>query len=114
MKRLLIGSIMILAVATTAFAGTHHRSNDSRDDYRKSSRTHHSMRGNHCGRGSNESKRVRIAIEEKNLEIKKELLNENPDWSKIEKLNNDIALEHSRCKTDMMKDRFERERDNRR
>ncbi len=112
MKRLLIGSIMILAVATTVFAETHYRSNESRDNYRKYSRTHHSMRGDHCGRESYESRKTRIAIDEKNIEIRKELLNENPDWSKIEKLNNDIALEHSKCKTDMMKDRFER--DNRR
>ena len=39
-----------------------------------------------------ELERARILIEEKRLEVRKELLNEKPDWNKIEKCVLKVAL----------------------
>ncbi len=48
---------------------------------------------------------------EKRLEIRKELLNEKPDWNKIEKLNTEIAVKKSQAVTERMKYRFENQQD---
>lgn len=109
MKKLLVGSLMLLAIGTAVYARPHdERYRDDRGTY------HHSMRhrgeGRHCGRRTPESEKSRILIDEKRLEIRKELLNEKPDWNKIEKLNSDIALERARNKTEHMKYRFENDR----
>ena len=42
---------------------------------------------------------LRTNIMEKNLEIRKELLKNNPDWKKIEKLNTEIATTQAKIKT---------------
>ena len=107
MKRLLIGSLMLLAVGTTAFAGIHHR----REEPREWHRHHYSKnieRADNCRR-SFEFRKMEISIDEKRLEIRKELLNDKPDWNKVQKLNDDIALERSKYKTDLMRERFERQ-----
>ena len=44
-----------------------------------------------------------IAIEEKRLDIKKEMIKASPDWKKIEKLNTDIATEQAKMRTAMEK-----------
>ena len=49
----------------------------------------------------------RILIEEKRLEVRKELLNEKPDWNKIEKLNIEIATQEAKNRTCTMRERFE-------
>lgn len=107
MKKLLIGSFMIFAVGSTAFAGMHHNGYGN-GDYKKY----------HCSpnieraefhKKSFEFKKLGVSLDEKRLELRKELLNEKPDWNKIEKINNDIALEKSKFKTKMMKERFERQ-----
>lgn len=49
----------------------------------------------------------RLAIEEKNLEIKKLMISEKPDWSKIEKINVEIGNIMAKNRTLMMKKRFE-------
>lgn len=49
----------------------------------------------------------RITIEEKNIEIKKIMISEKPDWSKIEKINMEIGNIMAKNKTLMMKKRFE-------
>ena len=50
-----------------------------------------------------EMQKQRIAVEEKRLDIKKELLKDKPDWSKVEKLNREIALQQASAKTERMK-----------
>ncbi|MGL4567623.1 MAG: hypothetical protein ACRCU6_03720 [Fusobacteriaceae bacterium] len=49
----------------------------------------------------------KIAIQEKRLEVKKSLLDKNPDWKKIEKLNLESAVLHSKNRTEMQKLKFE-------
>ena len=44
-----------------------------------------------------------ITIEEKRLEIRKEMIKTTPDWKKIEKLNTDIATEQAKMRTAMEK-----------
>lgn len=108
MKKLVIGSLMVLALGTTAFAKMDNERNFADKGY------HHSMNhreeGRHCGRRSPENEKSRILIEEKRIEIRKELLNEKPNWNKIEKLNNEIALERAKNKTEHMKYRFENDK----
>lgn len=102
MKKIIIGSLMILAITSTAFAGMHHKDNVK---YNSNSSTH-KMRNCDYRRDSR-TERDRIQIEEKKLEVRKELLNEKPDWNKIEKLNIDIATQEAKLKTSRMKDKFE-------
>lgn len=49
----------------------------------------------------------KIAIDEKKLEIRKELLKDKPDWEKIEKYNIEIATQEAINKTTGMKEKFE-------
>ena len=50
-----------------------------------------------------EMQKQRISIEEKQLAIKKEMIKDKPNWTQIEKLNREIALEHASAKTERMK-----------
>lgn len=102
MKRLLIGSLMALAIGTSAFAGMHHYEGNRNE----AGRGHHHYRRENC-RINPDNERMRILMAEKRLEIRKELLNEKPDWNKIEKLNTEIAVKKSQCITENMKYRFE-------
>lgn len=43
----------------------------------------------------------------KKLEIRKELVKDKPDWNRVEKLNTEIANEHGRMRTSVMKSRVE-------
>lgn len=49
----------------------------------------------------------RITIQEKRLEVRKALLEKNPDWKKIEKLNLESATLQAKNRTEMQKVRFE-------
>ena len=44
-----------------------------------------------------------IATDEKRLEIEKELAKSEPDWTKIENINKEIALERAAAKTEYLK-----------
>ena len=44
-----------------------------------------------------------IQIDEKRLEKKKELTKSTPDWTKIENINKEIALERAASKTEYLK-----------
>ena len=55
------------------------------------------------GYSTSEGEQFRIKIQEKNLEIRKELLKASPDWSKVEKLNSEIAIEQGKLRTEMQK-----------
>jgi hypothetical protein len=52
---------------------------------------------------SPEMQKQRIAMEEKMLDIKKEMIKDKPDWNKVEKLNREIALERASAKTERLK-----------
>lgn len=107
MKRFIIGSLMALTIGTSAFAGIHHY-----EGYRNEAGRghHHHYRRENC-RINPDNERMRILMAEKRLEIRKELLNEKPDWNKIEKLNTEIAVKKSQCITENMKYRFENQQD---
>lgn len=49
----------------------------------------------------------RITIQEKRLEVRKSLLEKNPDWKKIEKLNLESATLQAKNRTEMQKLKFE-------
>ena len=102
MKRFLIGSLMALTIGTSAFAGIHH--NGHRNETGRGH--HHHYRRESC-RINPDNERMRILMAEKRLEIRKELLNEKPDWNKIEKINTEIAVKKSQAATERMKYRFE-------
>ena len=44
-----------------------------------------------------------IAMDEKRLEIEKELAKSEPDWTRIENINKEIALERAAAKTEYLK-----------
>ena len=107
MKRFIIGSLMALTIGTSAFARIHHY-----EGYRNEAGRghHHHYRRENC-RINPDNERMRILMAEKRLEIRKELLNEEPDWNKIEKLNTEIAVKKSQAVTERMKYRFENQQD---
>lgn len=49
----------------------------------------------------------RILIQEKRLDVRKELIKTSPDWKKIEKLNSEIGTEQGKIRTLMEKYRIE-------
>lgn len=55
-----------------------------------------------------EKHELMIFIEEKNLEIEKEILKENPDWDKIEKLNDEIEKKSTKFKTHIIKEQHKK------
>ena len=103
MKRFIIGSLMALTIGTSAFAGIHYY-----EGYRNEAGRghHHHYRRENC-RINPDNERMRILMAEKRLEIRKELLNEKPDWNKIEKINTEIAVKKSQAATERVKYRFE-------
>ena len=44
-----------------------------------------------------------IEMDEKRLEIEKELAKSEPDWTKVEEINKEIALERAAAKTEYLK-----------
>ena len=102
-KKVLLTVILALAIGTTAFGIGPGKKGHS---HGKAMRGHvvHSR----TYRAPNpEIERVSIAIEEKMLEIRKELIREVPDWNNIERLNIEIATEKAKFKTQMMRRRYD-------
>lgn len=103
MKKLAVVGVMLLALGATAFArghregGMHNFGNSSC----QSSSNHMNFKR------SPEMEKSSILMEEKRLEIKKELLKDSPDWNKVEKLNTEISTEKGKMRTAEMKARFE-------
>lgn len=64
------------------------------------------MHSTHNFWSTSEGEKIAIFIEEKNLEIRKELLKDAPDWEKIEKMNIEIASEKAKAKTKYMQSRY--------
>ena len=89
MKKFTIIGIMIFALGATAFARGHQNWNGDMG------RGYHHSGSSYCGSGANqngfkrspEMERSRLVMDEKRLEIRKELIKDKPDWNKVEKLN---------------------------
>lgn len=102
MKKILIIALSLWTLSSIGFARMH----DSLEDMNPTSL--HMMKTRDRNYKLNaELERSRILIEEKKLEIRKELLNEKPDWNKIEKLNIEIATQEAKNKTCNMRKKFE-------
>ncbi len=56
-----------------------------------------------------EMQKQRIAIEEKELAVKKELIKDKPNWTQVEKLNREIALEQASARTERLKQMKEKQ-----
>lgn len=120
MKKLtmLVGAITLLA-GTTLFAAN---TNEPVVNKNINEKFNYSMnmegRGRHhfpkgcCNDGrmgyiqNKEIERNRIDIMEKRLELRKELIKDRPDWKKVERLNQEIALKRANNHTIMMKERI--------
>lgn len=110
MKKFAVVGVMLLALGATAFARGHKNWDNyegGRHNFGHSSYSCQPFPKHMNSRRSPEMEKSSIIIEEKRLEIRKELLNENPDWNKIEKLNTEISNEIGKMRTAGMKARFE-------
>lgn len=106
MKKGIMLCLMIITMGTTIFAKGHMVQEDY--DINDIPRHIHKMQRVRSYKRDYEKERVRIAIEEKKLEIRKELLKDTPDWNRIEDLNIQIATEEAKIKTCRMRENYER------
>lgn len=119
LKRLIIlaGAITLLA-GTTLFANNLDNTPVTKD--MRDSSTHALHMGNgrnsntrHCNENGKKRHHIQnkeiqanhIKIQERKLELKKEILKDSPDWNKVEKLNKEIGAIVAENKTIMMKER---------
>ena len=116
MKRLIIlaGAITLLA-GTTLFANNMESGERMKENNSYSTHfSHMGDGGRHCnghrgGRHYIKNKEVQanqIKIDEKRIELKKEMMKDTPDWNKVEKLNKEIGAIRAENKTIMMKERM--------
>ena len=118
MKRIIIlAGALILAVGVTSFGRDFsHNGMMSRIGYHHNSQHHTEGWGGHSGHSGHncggrsytqnkDVERNRIIISEKRVELRKEMLKDNPDWTKIDKLNQDIAIKNAENKSIVMRER---------
>lgn len=117
MKRIIIlaGAITMM-IGASAFAQNMENTGVNKNSKTYAVHSNHSMgRGKHhsrhcCENGSRfqnkEMEANRIAIMEKKVELRKEMLKDTPDWNKVEKINKDIATKRAENHTMMMKERM--------
>lgn len=108
MKKILAIGLMILTVCSVALAH-HDMSSDSNNVITTEYTPRHMNRIQKMKsiQRDPENEKIRIIIDEKKLEVRKELLKENPDWDKIEKLNVEIATQGAILKTCRMRENYE-------
>ena len=107
-KKVLLSAILALTIGATAFArGGNYRGYHNGNMGRAPMIHGHSGHGRALMANNPEFEKVAIAMDEKRLEIRKEMIKDAPDWSKIEKLNVEMATERAKFKTQMMKTRHE-------
>ena len=92
-KRIFSIGILALSLGMAGFANPN--SNNGKPNMPKRNRQERVI--------SPEMQKQRIAMEEKMLDIKKEMIKDKPDWNKVEKLNREIALERASAKTERLK-----------
>ena len=116
MKKMTLIGIMLFVIGATSFARPHHH-NYNNCDYAPCGASYH----HNCvvdqnrpkvapkapKRRNPEAERARLVIDEKRLEIRKELIKETPDWKKIERINSEIATEQAKERTANMRSRYE-------
>lgn len=115
MKKMALIGMMLFVVGATSFARGHHHNNNC--NYAPCGAPQHyncvvdqnrpKVAPKTQKRRNPEAERVRLVIDEKRLEIRKELIKETPDWKKIERINSEIATEQAKERTVNMKSRFE-------
>lgn len=115
MKKMALIGMMLLVVGATSFARGHHHNNNC--NYAPCGAPQHyncvvdqnrpKVAPKTQKRRNPEAERTRLVIDEKRLEIRKELIKETPDWKKIERINTEIATEQAKERTVNMKSRFE-------
>ncbi|MGF6905584.1 hypothetical protein [Fusobacterium sp. PH5-44] len=118
-KKLMILIIFMLALGANTFArqgdGTGPYGGNTRyaycDGQGYNNNKHFNGRGygmhsRHSFWNTTDNENLAILLEEKNLEIRKELLKEAPDWEKIEKLSIEIKTEQAKAKTRYMQARY--------
>ena len=116
MKKMTLIGIMLFVIGATSFARPHHH-NYNNCDYAPCGASYH----HNCvvdqnrpkvapkapKRRNPEAEKARLVIDEKRLEIRKELIKETPDWKKIERINSEIATEQAKERTANMRSRYE-------
>lgn len=115
MKKMALIGMMLFVVGATSFARGHHHNNNC--NYAPCGAPQHyncvvdqnrpKVAPKTQKRRNPEAERVRLVIDEKRLEIRKELIKETPDWKKIERINSEIATEQAKERTANMRSRFE-------
>ncbi|SJZ52842.1 protein refolding chaperone Spy/CpxP family [Cetobacterium ceti] len=118
-KLLLIGTLILSVGAFAAGQGNNVDGNNNRGRYYHNHNSNCTMMGEKSYKRGNkrhlnlteaqrkEISKVKIALEEKKLELKKLMLESNVDWSKVEKLNQEMGNISAKLKTDMMKYKYE-------
>lgn len=120
MKKLtmLVGAITLLAGTTLFAANTNepvvNKNINEKFNYSMNmeGRGRHHFPTGYCNDGrmgyiqNKEIERNRIDIMEKRLELRKELIKDRPDWKKVERLNQEIALKRANNQTIMMKEKM--------
>lgn len=105
MKKILISGLMVFLVGSSVFARTPQRM-EGRAVHRQHCDYYYSNENKNYP-VSQEVEKIKVAFAEKRLEIRKELLKDVPDWEKIKKLNEELALRRAELRTENMKKRFE-------
>lgn len=115
MKKMALIGMMLFVVGATSFARGHHHNNNC--NYAPCGAPQHyncvvdqnrpKVAPKTQKRRNPEAERVRLVIDEKRLEIRKELIKETPDWKKIERINSEIATEQAKERTANMRSRYE-------
>lgn len=116
MKKMTLIGIMLFVVGATSFARPHHHNYNNCDYAPCGAPQHHNcvvdqnrpkVAPKIQKRRDPEAERARLVIDEKRLEIRKELIKETPDWKKIERINSEIATEQAKERTANMRSRYE-------
>lgn len=111
MKKLMIIATMMTLVGSMAFSKEvyrrdyHHNREYCNGDYCRTYNNHRNYNNNN--RGYVKDSESRILLDEKKIEIRKELLKDNPDWAKIERLKVEMATDSAKESARQMKERHE-------
>lgn len=114
MKKLLMVGMLIISAG--AFAAPHHTEqqgmgmgqgmmmdNCQMTGNGKGAQMYNNMMSNLTPEQKKEMQKEMVQIQEKRLEVKKAMLEDKVDWTKVEKLNKEIGEIQAKHKTQMMK-----------
>ncbi len=121
---LILGAFIAISTTSLAWGGYGHQGGGCGNGFwgGMSNRWHHMTgRGHSYRQGDIEDERAYlearekssevynkygVKIDQKQLEVERELLEEEPNWNKISKLNEEIAILQARARTEMMKSSY--------